>query len=132
MQERFVRQPRDERKSFQRSKDDKNGKSERKCFRCGDPNHLIVECLKPPRNYNQRAFVRGTWSDSDGDKEEKSKDENGLMVQASNEVFFEIKFFSDDLSSLDEKDLDRDLEDKGVASIVTSSSSSGLPIFLAL
>ncbi|GJS26593.1 hypothetical protein Tco_0487213, partial [Tanacetum coccineum] len=32
---RFVRQPRDERKSFQRSRDDKNGKSERKCFRCG-------------------------------------------------------------------------------------------------
>ncbi|GKE98833.1 hypothetical protein Tco_0022184, partial [Tanacetum coccineum] len=37
----FVRQPRGERKSFQRSKDDKNGKSERKCFRCGDPKHLI-------------------------------------------------------------------------------------------
>ncbi|GJW02425.1 hypothetical protein Tco_1561281 [Tanacetum coccineum] len=33
---RFVRQPRDERKSLQRSRDDKNGKSERKCFRCGD------------------------------------------------------------------------------------------------
>ncbi|GJY62342.1 hypothetical protein Tco_0462999 [Tanacetum coccineum] len=33
---RFVRQPHDERKSFQRSKDDKNGKSERKCFRCED------------------------------------------------------------------------------------------------
>nr|GEX85440.1 serine/threonine protein kinase SRPK1 [Tanacetum cinerariifolium] len=31
---RFIRQPRDERKLFQRSKDDKNSKSERKCFRC--------------------------------------------------------------------------------------------------
>nr|GEZ54754.1 transposase, Ptta/En/Spm, transposase, Tnp1/En/Spm-like protein [Tanacetum cinerariifolium] len=31
---RFVRQPRDGRKSFQRSKNDKNGKSKRKCFRC--------------------------------------------------------------------------------------------------
>nr|GEV95717.1 zf-CCHC domain-containing protein/UBN2 domain-containing protein [Tanacetum cinerariifolium] len=50
---RFVRQPRDDRKSFQRSKDDKNGKSERKCFRCGDPNHLIGECLKPPKRKNQ-------------------------------------------------------------------------------
>ncbi|GJX44682.1 hypothetical protein Tco_0261358, partial [Tanacetum coccineum] len=39
----FVKQPRDERNSFQRSKDDKNGKSERKCFRCGDHNHLIRE-----------------------------------------------------------------------------------------
>ncbi|GKB26764.1 hypothetical protein Tco_0866165 [Tanacetum coccineum] len=38
---RFVRQPLDEKKSFQRSRDDKNRKSERKCFRCGDPNHLI-------------------------------------------------------------------------------------------
>ncbi|GKD25224.1 zf-CCHC domain-containing protein [Tanacetum coccineum] len=59
-QGRFVRQPRDERKSFQRNKDDKNGKSERKCFRCGDRNHLIRECPKPSRNYNQRAFVEGT------------------------------------------------------------------------
>ncbi|GJW72703.1 zf-CCHC domain-containing protein [Tanacetum coccineum] len=57
---RFVRQPRDERKSFQRSRDDKNGKSERKCFRCGNPNHLIGECPKSPRSKNQRAFVGGT------------------------------------------------------------------------
>ncbi|GJW20992.1 zf-CCHC domain-containing protein [Tanacetum coccineum] len=42
---RSVRQPHDERKSSQRSKDDKNGKGERKCFRCGDPNHLIGECI---------------------------------------------------------------------------------------
>nr|GEV91633.1 zf-CCHC domain-containing protein/DUF4219 domain-containing protein/UBN2 domain-containing protein [Tanacetum cinerariifolium] len=57
---RFVRQPCDERKTFQRSKDDKNGKNERKFFRCRNPNHLIRECPKPPRNYNQRAFVGGT------------------------------------------------------------------------
>ncbi|GKA87917.1 zf-CCHC domain-containing protein, partial [Tanacetum coccineum] len=56
---RFVRQLRDERKSLQRSRDNKNGKSERKCFRCGDPNHLIGECLKSPRNNNQRAFIGG-------------------------------------------------------------------------
>ncbi|GJT26500.1 hypothetical protein Tco_0906775 [Tanacetum coccineum] len=36
---RFVRQPREEKKSF-RKRDDKKGKSDRKCFRCGDPNHL--------------------------------------------------------------------------------------------
>nr|GEW11165.1 transposase, Ptta/En/Spm, transposase, Tnp1/En/Spm-like protein [Tanacetum cinerariifolium] len=35
---RFVRQPHDERKSPQRSKDDKNGKGERTCFKCGDLN----------------------------------------------------------------------------------------------
>ncbi|GJS44584.1 zf-CCHC domain-containing protein [Tanacetum coccineum] len=43
-QERFVSQPQDERKSSQRNKDDKNDKSKRKCFKCGDPNHLIGEC----------------------------------------------------------------------------------------
>ncbi|GJW24186.1 zf-CCHC domain-containing protein [Tanacetum coccineum] len=44
---RFVRQPREEKKSF-RKRDDKKGKSDRKCFRCGDLNHLIGECPKPP------------------------------------------------------------------------------------
>nr|GEV28926.1 RNA-directed DNA polymerase, eukaryota, reverse transcriptase zinc-binding domain protein [Tanacetum cinerariifolium] len=43
---RFVRQPQNDKKTFQRSRDDKNGKSDRKCFRCGDPNHLIEECPK--------------------------------------------------------------------------------------
>nr|GEV61004.1 zf-CCHC domain-containing protein/DUF4219 domain-containing protein/UBN2 domain-containing protein [Tanacetum cinerariifolium] len=51
---RFVRQPHEERKSFQRNKDDKNGK--------------------------------GSWSDGDKDKEEKTKDEKCLMAKASIEV----------------------------------------------
>nr|GEY27437.1 alpha/beta hydrolases superfamily protein [Tanacetum cinerariifolium] len=46
---RFVRQPRGDRKTFQRIRNDGYGKSERKCFRCGDPNHLIGECLKRQR-----------------------------------------------------------------------------------
>ncbi|GJY38509.1 zf-CCHC domain-containing protein [Tanacetum coccineum] len=92
---RFVRQPRDERKSFQRSKDDKNGKSKRKCFRCGDPNHLIGECPKPPRSKNQRAFVRGTWSDNDEDKEERTKDESCLVAQSSNEICLGINLEPD-------------------------------------
>nr|GEV96135.1 zf-CCHC domain-containing protein/DUF4219 domain-containing protein/UBN2 domain-containing protein [Tanacetum cinerariifolium] len=83
---RFVRQLHDERKSSQRNKDDKNGKSERKSFKCGDPNHLIEECPKLSRNYNQRAFVGGSWSDSDEDDEEKTKDEKCLMAIASNEA----------------------------------------------
>ncbi|GJV25623.1 hypothetical protein Tco_1378318 [Tanacetum coccineum] len=58
------------------------------------------------RNYNQRAFVGGSWSDSDKDKEERTNDEKCLMAKASNEVLFETEFFSDDHSSLDEKDLD--------------------------
>ncbi|GKA69932.1 hypothetical protein Tco_0775996 [Tanacetum coccineum] len=38
---RFARQPKGERKTFQRSRNGDYGKSERKCFKCGDPNHLI-------------------------------------------------------------------------------------------
>ncbi|GJV37097.1 hypothetical protein Tco_1409574, partial [Tanacetum coccineum] len=49
---RYVRQPRNDKKTFQRSRDDKNGKSDRKCFRCGDPNHLIGEYPKPPKDKN--------------------------------------------------------------------------------
>nr|GFA12090.1 alpha/beta hydrolases superfamily protein [Tanacetum cinerariifolium] len=53
---RFVRQPREEKKSF-RQRDDKKAKNDRKYFRCDDPNHLIGKCLKPPRNKDQKAFV---------------------------------------------------------------------------
>ncbi|GJT51482.1 retrovirus-related pol polyprotein from transposon TNT 1-94 [Tanacetum coccineum] len=68
---RFVRHPRNDKKTFQRSQDEKNDKSERKCFRCGDPNHLIRECPKPPRDKNQRLFVGGSWSDSGEEDDEK-------------------------------------------------------------
>nr|GEV76676.1 zf-CCHC domain-containing protein/DUF4219 domain-containing protein/UBN2 domain-containing protein [Tanacetum cinerariifolium] len=49
----FVRQPREEKKSF-RQRDEKKGKSDRKCFRCGDPNHLIGDYPKPSHNKDQR------------------------------------------------------------------------------
>nr|GEY36202.1 zf-CCHC domain-containing protein/UBN2 domain-containing protein [Tanacetum cinerariifolium] len=64
---RFVRQPRDDRKTFQRSKNYGYGKSERKCFRCGDPNHLMGKCSKP-KNNDQRAFIGGAWSDNGEDE----------------------------------------------------------------
>ncbi|GJR09720.1 hypothetical protein Tco_0792372 [Tanacetum coccineum] len=54
--------------------------------RCGDPNHLIGECPKPPRDKNQIAFVRGSWSDSGKEYDEKAKDETSLMAQASSEA----------------------------------------------
>ncbi|GKE71170.1 zf-CCHC domain-containing protein, partial [Tanacetum coccineum] len=92
-QGRFVRQPRDERKSFQRSRNDKNGKSERKCFRCGDPNHLIEECPKSPRRNNQRAFIGGAWSDNG---EDAAKDETCLVAQASNEICLGINLEPDE------------------------------------
>ncbi|GJV20081.1 hypothetical protein Tco_1369101 [Tanacetum coccineum] len=78
---RFVRQPHDERKVSQRNKDDKNGKGERKCFKCGDSNHLIGEYPKLSRSYNQRTFVGGSWSDSDEDEEKRLKMKNVLWLK---------------------------------------------------
>ncbi|GJW82281.1 zf-CCHC domain-containing protein [Tanacetum coccineum] len=107
---RFVRQPRNDKKTFQRSRDDKNGKSERKCFRCGDPNHLIGECPKPPRDKNQRAFVGGSWSDSGEEDDEKVKDETCLVAHASSEVCSESSYFSDENSSIDDLALDNEYD----------------------
>ncbi|GKC58110.1 retrovirus-related pol polyprotein from transposon TNT 1-94 [Tanacetum coccineum] len=103
---RFVIQPQNDKKKFQRSRDDKNSKSDRKCFRYGDPNHLIGECPKPPKDKNQRAFVGGYWSDSGEEDDEKVKDETCLVAQASNEVCSESSYFSDENSSIDDLVLD--------------------------
>nr|GEU73753.1 retrovirus-related Pol polyprotein from transposon TNT 1-94 [Tanacetum cinerariifolium] len=87
---RFVRQPRNDKKTLQRSRDDKNGKSDRKCFRCGDPNHLIGECPKLPKDKNQRAFFGGSWSDGEED-DEKVNNETCLVAQASSEIITKNK-----------------------------------------
>ncbi|GKB16678.1 ribonuclease H-like domain-containing protein [Tanacetum coccineum] len=58
-------------------------KSDRKCFRFGDPNHLIDECPKPPRNKDKKAFVGGRLDLSENEVEHKTNDETCLM--ASNE-----------------------------------------------
>nr|GEX12962.1 zf-CCHC domain-containing protein/UBN2 domain-containing protein [Tanacetum cinerariifolium] len=99
---RFVRQPRDDKKTFQRSLDDKNGESDRKCFRCGNLNHLIRECPKLPKDKNQRAFVGGSWSDSGEEDDGKTKDKICLMAQASSEVHSEFSYFNDENSSIDD------------------------------
>ncbi|GJU53093.1 zf-CCHC domain-containing protein [Tanacetum coccineum] len=77
------------------------GKSDQKCFRCGDPNHLIGDCPKPSRNKDQKAFIRGSWSDSENDAEDKTNDETCLMAQSSNEVTLNSSYYSDNASSLD-------------------------------
>ncbi|GJZ79461.1 retrovirus-related pol polyprotein from transposon TNT 1-94 [Tanacetum coccineum] len=82
--------------SFQRSKSDKYGKSERKCFRCGDPNHFIEECPKSSRSNNKKAFIGGAWSDSGEDVQEKAKDETCLVAQASNEICLGINLELDE------------------------------------
>ncbi|GKC49946.1 hypothetical protein Tco_1072691, partial [Tanacetum coccineum] len=43
------------------------------------------ECPKPQRDKNQRAFVRGSWSDSGEEDDEKIQDETCLVAQAPNE-----------------------------------------------
>ncbi|GJR30827.1 zf-CCHC domain-containing protein [Tanacetum coccineum] len=107
---RFVRQPRNDKKKLQRSRDDKNDKGDRKCFRCGDPNHLIGECPKPPKDKNQRAFVGGSWSDSGEEDDEKVKDETCLVAHASSEVCSESSYFSDENSSIDDIALDNEYD----------------------
>ncbi|GJW32193.1 retrovirus-related pol polyprotein from transposon TNT 1-94 [Tanacetum coccineum] len=107
---RFVRQPRNDKKTYQRSRDDNNGKGDRKFFRCGNPNHLIRECPKPPKDKNQRAFVGGTWSDSGEKDDKKVKDETCLVAHASSEVCSESSYFSDENSSTDDIDLDNEYD----------------------
>nr|GFD20085.1 alpha/beta hydrolases superfamily protein [Tanacetum cinerariifolium] len=68
----------------------------RKYFRCGDPNHLIKECPKPPKDKNQRAFVGGSWSDSSEEDDEKAKDETCLMARASSEICLGINLEPDE------------------------------------
>ncbi|GJZ95129.1 hypothetical protein Tco_0667332, partial [Tanacetum coccineum] len=97
---KFVWQPREEKKSF-RQRDEKKAKSDRKCFRCGDPNHLIGDFLKPSRNKDQKAFIGGSWSDSENDVEDKTNDETCLMAQSSNEVTLNSSCYSDNASSHD-------------------------------
>ncbi|GJV78766.1 zf-CCHC domain-containing protein [Tanacetum coccineum] len=107
---RFVRQPRNDKNTFQRSRDDKNGKSDRNLFICGDPNHLIRECPKPPKDKNQRAFVGGSWSDSGEEDDENVKNETCLVAHASSEVCFESSYFSDENSSIDDLALDNEYD----------------------
>nr|GEU37676.1 retrovirus-related Pol polyprotein from transposon TNT 1-94 [Tanacetum cinerariifolium] len=107
---RFVRQPRNDKKTFQRSRYDKNGKNSRKYFRCGDPKHLIGEFPKPPKYKNQSAFVRGSWIYSGPEDDEKVKDETCLVAQASSEICFESSYFSDENSSIDDLVLDKEYD----------------------
>nr|GFB56445.1 zf-CCHC domain-containing protein/UBN2 domain-containing protein [Tanacetum cinerariifolium] len=95
---RFVRQLKEQKKSF-RQRDEKKGKSDKKCFRCGDPDHLIGDCLKPSRNKDQKAFIEGSWSDSENDPNHLIGD--CLMAQWSNDVTLNSSHYSDDASSLD-------------------------------
>nr|GEU58381.1 retrotransposon protein, putative, unclassified [Tanacetum cinerariifolium] len=68
---RFVRQTREEKKPFQK-RDDKKA---RVIGKSDDPNHLISECLKPSWNKEQKAFVKGSCSDSENKDEDTTNEE---------------------------------------------------------
>ncbi|GKC17090.1 zf-CCHC domain-containing protein [Tanacetum coccineum] len=96
---KFVWQPHDDKKNFRIIKEDKKEKEDRRCFKCGDPNHFISDC--PKHSYNdQKAFVVGCWSDSE---EDFKKDEICLMALDNNEVLFDTLYYSS--SSLDSESL---------------------------
>ncbi|GJU93396.1 retrovirus-related pol polyprotein from transposon TNT 1-94 [Tanacetum coccineum] len=69
-------------------KEDK--KEERRCFKCGDPNHFISDC---PKNVygDQKAFVVESWSDSGDD----SKKKEICLMAHSNEVRQKVKLDPD-------------------------------------
>ncbi|GJW62312.1 zf-CCHC domain-containing protein [Tanacetum coccineum] len=92
---KFVRQPHDNKKTFRKVKEEKKGKEERRCFKCGDPNHFISDC--PKHSYNdQNAFIGGCWSDSEEDDDSK-KDGICLMAHDSNEVISDTPYYSSSL-----------------------------------
>ncbi|GJV56506.1 zf-CCHC domain-containing protein [Tanacetum coccineum] len=55
---KFVRQPYDDKKNFRKIKEER--REDRRCFKCGDPNHFISDC---PKNSfgDQKAFLLECW-----------------------------------------------------------------------
>ncbi|GJT02324.1 copia protein [Tanacetum coccineum] len=70
--------------------------TEKRNPRCGDPNHLIGECLNPPKNNDQRAFIGGAWSNNGEDEVEKTEDETCLVAQAPDEICLGINLEPDE------------------------------------
>ncbi|GJX21668.1 zf-CCHC domain-containing protein [Tanacetum coccineum] len=77
---KFVRQPYDDKKNFQKIKEEK--REDRRCFKCGDPNHFISDC---PKNYSgeQKAFVVGSWSDSGDDSKKEEIFSHGSLKRGT-------------------------------------------------
>ncbi|GJY05541.1 zf-CCHC domain-containing protein [Tanacetum coccineum] len=93
------------------AKEDKKEKEDRRCFKCGDPNHFISDCPKHSFG-DQKVFVVSCWSDSGDDSK---KEEICLMAQ-SNEVQSDTPYYSS--STLDNKSRQDD------QAMVLSSSKS--------
>ncbi|GJX39950.1 zf-CCHC domain-containing protein [Tanacetum coccineum] len=94
---KFVRQPHNDKKNLQRGKEEKKGKEERRCFKCGYPNHFISDCPKHSFD-DQKGFIGGCWSDSEEEDDFKN-DEICLMAHDTNDVLYDTPYYSS--SSLD-------------------------------
>ncbi|GKB97755.1 hypothetical protein Tco_0983892 [Tanacetum coccineum] len=77
--------------------DEDSSSSDSEDKECGDPNHLIGECSKPPKNNDQKAFIGRAWSDNGEDEVEKTKDETCLVAQAPDEICLGINLEPDEL-----------------------------------
>nr|GEW01002.1 zf-CCHC domain-containing protein/UBN2 domain-containing protein [Tanacetum cinerariifolium] len=86
---KFIRQPYDDKKNFQKVKEDKKEKDDQKYFKCDDPNNFISDCLKHSFN-DQKAFVVRCWSDSGDDSK---KEEICLMALDNNEVLSDTPYY---------------------------------------
>ncbi|GJW80888.1 zf-CCHC domain-containing protein, partial [Tanacetum coccineum] len=105
---KFVRQPYDDKRNFRKIKEDK--KEDRRCFKCGDPNHFISDCPKNSSG-DQKAFVVGSWSDSGDD----SKKEEICLMAHSNEVLSDNLYYSS--SSLDNESRQNEYDKLGQISL---------------
>ncbi|GJS87571.1 reverse transcriptase domain-containing protein [Tanacetum coccineum] len=76
--------------------DEDSSSSDSEDEECGDPNHFIGECSKPPKNTDQRAFIGGVWSDNGEDEVEKTKDEACLVAQAPDEICLGVNLEPDE------------------------------------
>nr|GEU54141.1 Gag-Pol polyprotein [Tanacetum cinerariifolium] len=84
---------------------------------CGDPDHLIRECSKPPKYKNHRAFFGGSWSDGDEEDDEKVKNKTFFVAQASSET---SSLVDDDL---DEEEAIRETKKKYLENVVEDETS---------
>ncbi|GJY03744.1 zf-CCHC domain-containing protein [Tanacetum coccineum] len=105
---KFVRQPYDDKKNFRKIKEEK--REDRRCFKCGDPNHFISDCPKNSSG-DQKAFVVGSWSDSGDD----SKKEEICLMGHSNEVLSDNLYYSS--SSLDNESRQNEYDKLGQISL---------------
>ncbi|GJS75440.1 hypothetical protein Tco_0725321 [Tanacetum coccineum] len=72
---------------------------------------------EPPKNNDQRAFIRGAWSDNGEDEVGKTKDETCLVAQAPDEICLEVNLEPDEW-----------IKDSGCSKHMTETKNTDLAI----